>query len=163
MSLDERARHQEVVRRWRQANKWRLWGMRRRYEQSHPTQTSLEARASAKRRYWGPRREQELERSRLKLRVWKQQHPELVWLQRQRRRAKEGAIDLTVEQWHFVLKKYGNRCAYCGVKGLMTIDHVVPVAKGGKTTVQNVVPACRRCNSAKGVGVPRVSLRLALL
>ncbi len=41
-------------------------------------------------------------------------------------------------------------CQYCGAKGEMTFDHVVPRAKGGKTVWENVVAACGRCNLQKG-------------
>jgi 5-methylcytosine-specific restriction endonuclease McrA len=41
-------------------------------------------------------------------------------------------------------------CQYCGAKGEMTFDHVVPRSKGGRTTWRNVVAACGRCNLKKG-------------
>jgi 5-methylcytosine-specific restriction endonuclease McrA len=41
-------------------------------------------------------------------------------------------------------------CQYCGSKGEMTFDHVVPRSKGGRTTWGNVVAACGRCNLRKG-------------
>jgi 5-methylcytosine-specific restriction endonuclease McrA len=42
------------------------------------------------------------------------------------------------------------RCQYCGAKGDLTFDHVVPRAKGGVTSWENVVAACGRCNLRKG-------------
>jgi len=44
------------------------------------------------------------------------------------------------------------KCQYCGVhveRKLSTLDHVVPVSKGGKTTWENCTTACAPCNSAK--------------
>ena len=41
-------------------------------------------------------------------------------------------------------------CQYCGSMGDMTFDHVVPRARGGKTTWQNVVASCGPCNLRKG-------------
>lgn len=41
------------------------------------------------------------------------------------------------------------RCRYCG-RPATSIDHVVPVSKGGKDEPDNLVPACRSCNSSKG-------------
>lgn len=62
---------------------------------------------------------------------------------------------LTLEQWRQVLEKFNHRCAYCGVKSdHLTIDHVVPVSRGGADTVANVVPACQHCNSAKNAKTP---------
>ena len=53
-------------------------------------------------------------------------------------------------------------CQYCGSKGEMTFDHVVPRSKGGKTTWTNVVAACSSCNLRKGnLTVAKCGLRLA--
>ena len=41
-------------------------------------------------------------------------------------------------------------CQYCGSKGDLTFDHVVPRARGGITSWENVVAACGRCNLKKG-------------
>lgn len=41
-------------------------------------------------------------------------------------------------------------CQYCGAKGELTFDHVVPRASGGVTSWQNVVAACSPCNLRKG-------------
>lgn len=44
-------------------------------------------------------------------------------------------------------------CRYCGFKGTsssLTLDHVVPKARGGKFTWENIVSSCWDCNNAKG-------------
>jgi 5-methylcytosine-specific restriction endonuclease McrA len=41
-------------------------------------------------------------------------------------------------------------CQYCGERGELTFDHVVPRASGGVTSWQNVVAACSKCNLRKG-------------
>jgi 5-methylcytosine-specific restriction endonuclease McrA len=50
--------------------------------------------------------------------------------------------------------KTGGRCYYCGSllehKTTFCIDHIVPRISGGGDELENVVPACRSCNSAKG-------------
>jgi len=48
-------------------------------------------------------------------------------------------------------------CQYCGVlppKDEITIDHILPRSRGGKTTWENVVLACIRCNTRKGSKLP---------
>jgi hypothetical protein len=40
-------------------------------------------------------------------------------------------------------------CVYCGERAV-TWDHVVPLAEGGSSRPDNLVPACRRCNGLKG-------------
>jgi len=44
------------------------------------------------------------------------------------------------------------KCAYCGenVKQKPTIDHIIPRSKGGRSTYDNVVTACEKCNTHKG-------------
>jgi len=51
------------------------------------------------------------------------------------------------------LKKFASCCAYCG-KDLIkysdkTIDHIVPLSKGGKGRLSNIVCACESCNNLK--------------
>lgn len=55
-------------------------------------------------------------------------------------------------------------CQYCGRKAArdeLTIDHVVPRSRGGKSTWENVVIACMDCNALKGSHTPeQVHLKL---
>jgi 5-methylcytosine-specific restriction endonuclease McrA len=48
-------------------------------------------------------------------------------------------------------------CQYCGSKGDLTFDHVVPRSRGGVTSWENVVAACAPCNLRKGNKVLRTS------
>ena len=48
-----------------------------------------------------------------------------------------------------IFDAWGHGCAYCGSTA-DTLDHVLPIAKGGLTTRTNLIPACRSCNLAKG-------------
>lgn len=57
--------------------------------------------------------------------------------------------DYTVEQWHDACSAFSMQCAYCGATHSLTMDHVIPVSKGGMTVVSNIIPACQSCNSSK--------------
>ncbi len=47
-------------------------------------------------------------------------------------------------------------CSYCGKKRKpLTIDHVIPLSKGGKTNWENCVACCRVCNTRKGARTPK--------
>lgn len=50
-----------------------------------------------------------------------------------------------------IYKRDNYTCVYCGEedKKLFTIDHVIPKAKGGQNTWDNLVTACKKCNSDK--------------
>lgn len=43
---------------------------------------------------------------------------------------------------------FAGKCAYCG-KTATTIDHIIPISKGGQTEPANLLPACVSCNSSK--------------
>jgi 5-methylcytosine-specific restriction endonuclease McrA len=62
---------------------------------------------------------------------------------------------LTETQWETLLARYDGHCAYCGKEAKLTLDHVIPLAKGGKHSIDNVVPACIHCNDSKGARTPR--------
>jgi 5-methylcytosine-specific restriction endonuclease McrA len=47
---------------------------------------------------------------------------------------------------------------YCGTAKIhLTIDHVIPISRGGKTKFENCVAACRACNNLKGDKKPSES------
>lgn len=49
-----------------------------------------------------------------------------------------------------VLKRDNYKCVYCNSEKDLTIDHVVPVSAGGKSTWENTVTSCKKCNNRKG-------------
>lgn len=71
-----------------------------------------------------------------------------------------------------LLAKYGNICPDCGIKmrfdvyernqtrnggklsdDTLTIDHIIPVSRGGKNTIDNFRLTCLKCNSKRGDGL----------
>ncbi|ASV73292.1 hypothetical protein THTE_0690 [Thermogutta terrifontis] len=48
-----------------------------------------------------------------------------------------------------VWQRYGGRCAECGATDYLEFDHIIPVAKGGSNSDNNVQLLCRRCNLKK--------------
>jgi 5-methylcytosine-specific restriction endonuclease McrA len=68
---------------------------------------------------------------------------------RRKRRMDSVDHDLTAEQWA-ALKAAWNGCAYCGASdGVLQRDCVMAISRGGRYTVDNVVPACASCNTSK--------------
>jgi hypothetical protein len=78
---------------------------------------------------------------------------------RHNRRTREATLPctLTADEWQDILQQYDFRCTYCGIrfskKTPPTRDHVIPVIKGGGLTKENIVPACKSCNSRKHVNL----------
>jgi hypothetical protein len=71
-------------------------------------------------------------------------------------RERERARELRKSAW-WQRRVQKGLCAYCGQKFSpkeLTLDHVVPVARGGRSTKGNVVPACKECNNKKKLMTP---------
>ena len=68
---------------------------------------------------------------------------------RRTRRVAAVVNDLTSDQWAALLTAW-NGCAYCGATDRpVQKDCVLPISRGGRYTVLNVVPACASCNASK--------------
>jgi 5-methylcytosine-specific restriction endonuclease McrA len=54
-----------------------------------------------------------------------------------------------------ILRRDGHSCQYCGRSDVvLTIDHIIPRARGGAESWENLVAACIRCNNKKGDRTP---------
>ena len=54
-----------------------------------------------------------------------------------------------------ILRRDGHKCQYCGRSEVgLTVDHVIPRARGGEDTWENLVCACVKCNNKKGDRTP---------
>lgn len=71
-------------------------------------------------------------------------------------RERQKARDLRKTRWW--KEKIGQRkCEYCGKSfetAELTMDHIVPLARGGKTVKNNIVAACKECNNKKKYMLP---------
>lgn len=78
---------------------------------------------------------------------WIEIHPDEHHVAREKRRARE----LRKTNW-WKQKLAQGICHYCQRRfppEELTMDHIVPLARGGKSTKNNVVPCCKECNSRK--------------
>ncbi len=67
------------------------------------------------------------------------------------KRERDKARELRKSQWWKNRIAKGD-CYYCGGRfktDELSMDHIVPIIRGGKSTRGNVVPACKECNSQK--------------
>ena len=71
-------------------------------------------------------------------------------------RQKTKARELRRSQWWKRRRSEGS-CHYCRRRfapSELTMDHVVPIVRGGTSTKSNVVPCCKECNSKKSSALP---------
>lgn len=69
-----------------------------------------------------------------------------------RRRAVRKGVESATPKEIAKLIEVSNTCSYCGcaLTDKKTIDHIVPLTKGGTNALNNLVVCCRSCNSSKG-------------
>ena len=69
---------------------------------------------------------------------------------RRKRRMDRVEHDLSDVQWNDLKAAWGG-CAYCGAADKpLQRDNVLAISRGGRYTLDNIVPACRSCNASKG-------------
>jgi len=149
---------------WYRRNRAKQRLRRKRYYRRE-RQHNLEQQKARRRRHYWKNRGQILEKRR---RLWAK-NPEF-FRARERQRYRRHRISrivsqrniqarragakgqITPEQWRLLLKRHNFRCFYCGtvlVPKNRTLDHKIPLSRGGANTITNVVPACRPCNNRK--------------
>ena len=121
----EKAR--EAMRRWRQRHPDEHKVARDGYDATHP-----ESANARRKRY-------------------RQSHPEVRRVIDQVRRARVAGAGgkYTAREWADLVLRYHGACAYCGAVGPLQPDHRIPLAVGGSNLIENILPACGRCNRWK--------------
>jgi 5-methylcytosine-specific restriction endonuclease McrA len=65
---------------------------------------------------------------------------------RRARKLANGVFKISTKE---LKKLYNSPCSYCGSKDSIEMDHVIPLVKGGRHSIGNLVPACAKCNRSK--------------
>lgn len=82
---------------------------------------------------------------------YRQENPDKMREHHRNRRARkrDGFGNVSAKEWQNILDRFNSKCAKCGDSEDVTMDHVVPLAKGGKHSADNIQPLCRACNLQK--------------
>lgn len=75
--------------------------------------------------------------------------------QRSLRKRTNGGKGISYEKWQEMIEGENKFCFYCGdYPEKLTMDHFIPLSKGGKHDISNIVPACMFCNTSKNNQMP---------
>lgn len=134
-------------RRWAEANKSRSKEIKDASYQKH-----REKRLESKRTYYLNNKE--------KYRAWdKLVDPNIRRGVKNRRRARIEGNGFVKYNPAEIFARDGHSCIYCDAPALH-LDHLIPIARGGPDTPDNVAAACARCNKRKGKKTPSEFLRI---
>jgi len=161
-----RAYNTEWKRKWRADNpernrgikkkSWHLHGEenRAKHKARHKRDMADPVKAARKREYGRKWKEANPEKAKASIANWNKNNHERVKLYGKRysayRRHRVGTF--THDQWYARVAFYGWCCAYCLIgltEKTLTIDHIIPIIKGGTNWASNLAPACRKCNVRK--------------
>jgi len=135
-------RRRQYGRAWMRRNLDKAREAMRRWRAAHPDEHK------AARDGWDVANPESARARRLRYRL---RHPEVRRVIDQTRRAREANATgtFTTREWLALVEVHVGRCAYCGKQKPLQQDHRTPLARGGSNAIDNILPACGRCNRRK--------------
>lgn len=90
----------------------------------------------------------------IKKRFWERNKPKWnIYATERRARILKAIGSFSKAEWDGLLEYYGNKCLRCSTNKRLEADHVIPLSRGGKNSIDNIQPLCRTCNSSKGTKI----------
>lgn len=83
---------------------------------------------------------------------YQRENPDVPKRAKNKRRARKlaaGVFSITSRDWSRLVERQRGECFYCGCRQPLSMDHVVPLFRGGRHSIGNIVAACVPCNSSK--------------
>ncbi|HKW78680.1 MAG TPA: HNH endonuclease signature motif containing protein [Candidatus Limnocylindria bacterium] len=140
MPFKDPQRQRAYGREWMKRNPEKAREAMRRWRKNHPEEHNADQRAYYRR---DPKKAQRIIDA----------SPNRAAVRRaaeNRRRAREVAGgSFTAAEWAALITQYGGRCAYRGELATLHVDHRTPLSRGGSNRIENILPACARCNLEK--------------
>lgn len=159
---DNREQRNAARRDWLRRNPEKAREYKRRFHETHP------GYAARKMKEWREKNPEKLAEQRARhpdyYREWRAKNPDKVieWVHVRRARIANAPEIRTVKRLE-IAERDGWKCHICGkrvTKKNWSLDHLVPLSKGGSHTPENVALAHRICNSRRGRGCLPAQLRL---
>lgn len=127
--------HRIRIAEWDKANPEKRRASSAKQRKEHPEERKASSRASCAK--------------------WYGLHPEQYVVHSSKRRTAKYANTpigemLMSTEWLAILAEAAGHCHYCDKEAKLTLDHVIPLSRGGKHSKDNVVAACVHCNCSKG-------------
>ncbi len=137
-------RRREYAREWIRMNPEKAREAMRRWRNRHPAE-----HAASNRSYY-QRHKEDLASY---FAQYRREHRDVRQAIHARRRARkvDARGSYTTVEWIELLQRWNWTCAYCGGHGALEPDHRVPLARGGSNAIENILPACPRCNQRKAL------------
>lgn len=130
------------IRAYKERNKEHISNAKKEYNEKHKAEKSA---------YWQQYYNWHKERIREQKRLYNRLNKEKCIRYTQKRVALKRKLpaSYTEAQWEQTKKFFDCKCAYCGKEKKLAQDHFIPLSSGGEYTINNIVPACKSCNSSK--------------
>lgn len=138
--------HPEHVKEWQRKYYWdnheRVLELKRKYTDKN--REVLRKRSLS----W---RANNLEREKNRKSIYQKNNRDKDLINKQKRLALKKSLyaNFSTIDWKNTQNYFEYKCAYCDSNEKLTQDHFVPLTKGGEYTINNIIPACGRCNFSK--------------
>lgn len=161
------------TREWKAANKEAVRENKRQWTAKHPGSNSKRSQRWAKNNPEKSAKSNVDSTSR-----WQKRNPEKTHVYRVRSHSKRRSSleilgSFTAEEWALLLDRTGHKCLGCGIaeaesiyryprkgfalRGRLTVDHIIPLSRGGSGDIGNIAPLCLTCNMRKHAKLMGVS------
>ena len=106
---------------------------------------------SARRNWHLAHKESENAISKERMKQWVKDNPDRHRQNNRKRRANEYQAEgsHTLDQWRMLQCFYNDHCPRCGKEAKLSLDHIVPLIRGGTHYIDNIQGLCKPCNTAK--------------